>query len=419
MHQQEVFHHLFDNGLTLVGQPMPWLESAAFSIFVPAGCQHDPQAKLGLANFACEMVQRGCGELDSRGYIEALESLGVDYSSACSIYHTRFGGAMKKTELLDAISIFADVIRRPHLPVDQLEDGRAVCIQEIRAIDDDLAQRTMIELRKRHYGDPLGRIAEGDLETVSVIEQADIEQFVSQYYRPNGLILAVAGNFDFHQLRAHVAALFGDWQAKTIAEPQPQAPQHGMHHFPFDSNQTHIAIAFPGIPYSSPEYYKYRAAIGVLSDGMSSRLFREVREKRGLCYTVFASCHSVREQGAVVCYSGTSADRAQQTLDVLIEQLIELGRGVEQSELDRLKVQIRSGLVMQQESCRSRSGSIAADWFHLGRVRSLDEINKTISDLTVESINEFLANNPPRGFDVVTLGPEPLELRDGISATSA
>ena len=145
---------------------------------------------------------------------------------------------------------------------------------------------------------------------------------------------------------------------------------------------------------------------------MSSRLFTEVREKRGLCYTVYATNHMTKDQAGVFCYSGTSAARAQETLDVIVEQLVELGNGIKQSELDRLKIQIRSGLVSQQESCRARANSINSDWFHLGRLRTLDELNQSIASITVEQVNDFLKRNPPSNFSLVTLGSSPLELKE-------
>jgi predicted Zn-dependent peptidase len=183
-----------------------------------------------------------------------------------------------------------------------------------------------------------------------------------------------------------------------------------MYHIPFASHQTHIAVAYPSVSYSHPDYYQARGAVGVLSEGLSSRLFNEIREKRGLCYSVFASCHSTRERGSVLCYASTSADRAQETLDVLIGQLRALSHGVNDDELRRVKVQIRSGLIMQQESCRSRAGSIAGDWFYLRRIQTLEEVSQQINQLTIQSINDYLAANAPYEFDVVSLGPRPLEL---------
>ncbi len=415
--KQQIFHEVLASGLTLVCQPMPWLESAAFSISVPAGCRFDPPTRLGLANFTCEMVQRGCGELSSREFIESLEYLGVNFSSSVSNYSTHFGGAMPAPQLHDALKVYRDVIRAPHLPEDQMEDGRLVCIQELNSLQDDLAGRSMIDLRQRHYGDPDGRIAEGDGSSVMAITIDDIREFHKNRYVPDGMILAVAGAVDWPGLKDHVIELFDGFVGTAPAASVSSEPTHGVHHIPFDSGQTHIAIAYPGVSYNSPDYFRARAATGVMSDGMSSRLFTSVREQRGLCYSVFAYCHTMKQRGSVICYSGTSADRAQETLDVILEELTGLANGIREDELTRLKVQIRSGLVMQQESCGARAGSIAGDWFHLGRVRTLDEINDAVSGLTVESVNGFLRRNPPGKFDVVTLGPEPLKLNSIAAKT--
>ncbi len=409
--QEKIFHHTFDNGLTVVAQPMPWLESAAFSIATPAGFRYDPADKLGLANLVCEMVQRGSGDLSSRGWVEALDMLGVDYSSSVSLYDTHFGGAMQSAQLHDALAIYADVLRRPTLPEAQFEDGRQVCFQEIAALEDDLAQRAILQLRQNIYGSVDGRYSEGSMESVASLTIQDVQDFFKAHYRPNGMIIACAGKIDFDSLKDHVEKLFGDWEPNEISPADNVIATQNYQHIEHESEQTHIALAYPGFTYSAPEFYLNRGAVGVLSGGMSSRLFTEVREKRGLCYSVFASCHTLLDSASVICYSGTSSDRAQETLDVIVEQLQLMADGIHEDELRRLKVQIRSGMIMQQESCRARARSIATDWSHLGRVRLLDEINDTINSLTVDSINEFLREQPPANFNVVTLGPSPLKLK--------
>ena len=148
---------------------------------------------------------------------------------------------------------------------------------------------------------------------------------------------------------------------------------------------------------------------------MSSRLFTEVREKRGLCYAVHASCETVRDRGAVVAYAGTTTDRAQETLDVLVHELLRLREGVGKEELQRLKARIKSQLIMAQESSSARSSQIAWDWYHLDRVRTLDELSSIIDALTCETINQYLVDHPPRDFRVVTLGAKQLEIPRGIS----
>lgn len=417
--KEVILQHTFENGLVLVAQPMPWLESAAFSIAVPAGFRYDPENRLGLANFVCEMVQRGSGDLNSRQWVEALDYLGVDYSSNASLYNTNFGGAMQHAQLHDALKIFADVLRRPRMPADQLEDGRMVCFQEIASLADDLSQRALIRLRANFYGSIDGRICEGDMESVAAITLDEIIEFHQANYRPNGMIIACAGKLEFEALKQHVGELFADWEPRDVQAVESLDPKHGYEHIGHESEQTHIAIAYPSVPYAHEDYYLNRGAVGVLSGGMSSRLFTEVRENRGLCYTVFASCHTLLDKAAVICYSGTTNDRAQETLDVILEELTKLAQGITEDELRRLKVQIRSGMIMQQESCRSRASSIAGDLFHLGRVRLLDEVNELINGLTVDSINHYLAQNPPADFDVVTLGPQPLEYQHGLSKTPA
>lgn len=412
MKQQTILTHQYPNGLTLIGQPMPWLQSAAFALSVPAGSRYDDAEKIGTANFLCEMVQRGCGDYNSRQFVEALQMLGVDFSSSAGNYHTHYGGAMIASELLPTLKITADVLRRPHLPKDQLEDGRMVCLQEIAATADDLPQQAMNRMKARFYGEPDGRDSDGTIDSIQRITLEDLQNFHQRLYQPNGMIIAIAGQFDFDAVVEEVGNLFDDWQSQPFPDVVEAPPETGVEHIAFQSEQTHIVVGFKGCTYADENYYLNRCAIGVLSDGMSSRLFTEVREKRGLCYTVFASNHSVKESAGVFCYSGTTTARAQETLDVIVDQLRHLGDGVTEAELKRLKIQIRSGLVSQQESCRSRANAINSNWFHLGRVRTLDEILENINSMTVNKVNDYLRNHRPADFSLVTLGSEALQLRD-------
>ncbi|MCH2123380.1 MAG: insulinase family protein [Pirellulaceae bacterium] len=416
---ENIFTEHLDNGMTIVAESMDWLESVAFSLLVPAGCSRDAHHLAGLANFSCEMVQRGCGSRDSRQFIEDLDNLGVERSANVSTVHTSFGGAMVADKIYEALAIYCDLIRRPHLPEDQFEDGRLVCLQEIQSAEDDLPQKVMQEVRRRQYGEPFGRPAHGRLDCVQAINGSDVQAFVTENYQPQDCILSVAGKIDWPRLREHIQSLWGDWQPVPLAAIQEQTPLYGYRHFNHDSTQTHLGISYSSVPYPDDDYYQARGAVGVLSDGMSSRLFTEVRENRGLCYTVFASCHSLRNRGCVVCYSGTTTDRAQETLDVMVAELKRLADGIEVGELRRLKARIKSALIMQQESSASRSSSIAADWYFLQRVQTLDEISQKIDVLSCESINEYLRKNPPGDFTVVTLGEQPLEMPVGVSTENA
>ncbi len=412
---QTIYTHRMENGLVLLAESMDWLESAAFSLLVPSGCSRDPENRLGLANFVCEMVQRGCGSRDSHQFVSDLEMLGADTSASVSNAHCSFGGAVPAENLHAAMAIYADVVRRPHLPPEQMEDARLVCLQEIRSIEDELAQKVFQELRLLQYGVPFGRSSPGTVQSVQAISLSDVQRHFESTFHPATAILSVAGRIDWPRLKDHAAELFADWKPLVDEPPEDHPATDKYRHLPHKSTQTHIGVAYESVPYAHPDYFQARAAVGVLSDGMSSRLFTEVRENRGLCYAVHAGCHSLRDRGSVLCYSGTTTERAQETLDVLLAEVVRLSNGIVADELQRLKAKIKSALIMQQESSTSRSGAIAADWYHLRRVQTLDELRGIIDGLTCESVNAYLEANRPRDFRIVTLGARELEAPSAVS----
>ncbi len=410
-----IHSHVFPNGLALVAEPMKSLESAAFTFLVPAGCVYESDGRWGLGSLTCEMSIRGCGPRDSRRFVEDLENLGVERGEGVSNAHASYSGATLARNLTPTLEIFADLLRRPHLPAEQLEPAQLVILQELRAIEDEPGQKVMLELRRHHYPDPWGRSSHGQAAAIEAMKLSDVKDYYAKHFRPNGTILGVAGNIEWQRLKDDVERLFGDWQPGGSGEPLAGASLNRRQHLPHESNQTQIGIAYDGPAYRDPDYFQAWGAVGVLSGGMSSRLFTEVREKRGLCYSVYATTHTLRDRGSVLCYAGTSAERAQETLDVTLGELTRLAEGIEAAELARLKARIKSGLIMQQESSSSRSGSIARDWYHLGRARTLDEVGSLVDALTRESINAYLKKHPPRDFTVVTLGPSPLEVPLAVS----
>ena len=412
---QTIFHHEFANGMVLIAEPMLSLESAAFTLRVPAGTAREPAELGGLCGLTCEQALRGAGQRDNRKLVEDLDNLGLERGESVAEAHTSFSGATLSRNLGPALRIYADIVRRPHLPEDELESGRQAALQELRAVEDEPAQKVMLELKRRHFPDPWGRPSTGSLAGLEAVTNDHIRNFLEPHYQPRGAVLGVAGRIEWNSLCDLVGELFADWAPRsheTQAETEGGKCHDHLHH---ESNQTQIGVAYPSLPYRDPAYFQAWGAVGVLSGGMSSRLFTEVREKRGLCYSVYASHHTLRDRGSVFCYAGTSRERAQETLDVMLAELVRLADGIEQNELDRLKARIKSALIMQQESSSARSSAIARDWYHLGRVRTLDEVGRLVDELTCDSINEYLSQNPPRDFTIVTLGPEPLEVHVGVS----
>ncbi len=410
-----IHHHTFANGLTLVAEPMMWLESVAFTFLVPVGAVYDTAQRGGLSNLTCELALRGCGGRDSRQFVEALEELGVEGAESVGVSHTSFRAATLAGNLIPALALYADLLRDARLPPEEFEQGRHVAIQELRGVEDEPALKVMMELRRSHYPDPWGRPHQGDLAGLQAMTIDDVRHQYARGYRPNGTILGVASHFDWDTVRQIVEELFGDWSAAGPAEPETGPLQQGHKHLEHASHQTQIGIAFPSVPYRHPDYFQAWGAVGVLSSGSSARLFSEVREKRGLCYAVSASLRSLKCRGSVFGYAGTTTERAQQTLDVMLEVIQQLGDGIEAVELDRLKARMKSSLIMAQESSAARSGAIARDWYYLEHARTLDEIGRLVDALTPASINAYLAANRPTDFTVVTLGPHSLEMPRGIS----
>ena len=414
--KQTIFSTTLDNGIVLLGEELPGLESVAIAFHTPAGAVHDGPGCCGLATLSGEMMLRGAGDRSSRQIVDSLEGAGVQWAQSVSTSHASFAGAMVARQLPIALPIYADILRRPLLPDDQWEPARQMVLQNLAGTEDDPAHRAMSALRQLHYPSPWGMPSEGITAEVEGIGLEDVRAFVSANVRPRGTIIAIAGRIHWDAFVQSMEHLFGDW---TAGATQPVVTgQRGPHvrHVQHDSQQTHIALAWPAPPYRSDESYEATAALAVLGGGSSSRLFSEVRERRGLCYSVSAGYHTLRDCAAAVCYSGTSAARAQETLDVMLTEIRRLPGTLEQAELDRVKARAKSALVMQQESSAARAGGIARQWYHLGKVRSLAEELARYDRLSVASIEAWLANHPPHDLSVVSLGREPLEVPHEISA---
>lgn len=397
-----------DNGLTVLVQPMPWLRTAAFAIAVPAGVMDEPEQRGGLAGLLCDMAQRGAGPFSSRDVVTIQDNLGLDHSSGASSALASFGAAMPSDSLADALQLYSEIIRRPHLPADQLDDARLGALHELRAVQDEPTQRVILKLKSMQYGSRAGRPTCGDEDGLRAITIDDVQQFHARRYRPQGAILAVAGQVDVDTVVGQIESLLGGWQGEAPPPPAGDSGQPGYVHLQQDSSQTHIGIGFDAVPMGDPNYYLMRAGVGILSDGMSSRLFDRVREQRGLCYTVSLSAHSLRSRGAVIGYAGTTPQRAQETLDVTLREIGALSEGIEPGELERLKVRVQSNLIMEQESSWSRVSSLISDWYHRGRVVSMRELEQRIESLTPQRIVEYWRQHPPRDYRIVTLGSQAL-----------
>src|SRR5437660_2584262 len=380
---------------------MTHVRSAALNFLVPAGSVYDPPEQRGLASVLSELITRGAGQRDSRALTLALDNLGLDRDESVGAFHIRFWGATLARNLPDALEIYADILRRPHLPADELDAVRALALQDIQGLEDEPRQKVLIELRRRHYPSPLGLDHRGTPEGLARLTPEGIRAHHARYFQPRGCILAVAGSIEWGPLEEQVGRLFGDWQPGEQAELELKRPVGGRTHLPKDTTQTQIAIAYPSVPFGHPDYYAAQGAVNVLSGGMSSRLTTEVREKRGLCYAVWASHQTFKDRASVICYAGTTNERAQETLSVTLRELQRLQDGIEAEEVERVQAGLKSTLIMREESTSARAGALASDWYYLGRVRPIEEIQAAIDSLTPRTIVAHVKKIPPRDFTTV------------------
>jgi predicted Zn-dependent peptidase len=408
---QEIHHHTFANGLTLLAERMEHVRSATLNFLVPAGCVNDPPKHLGIASVLTELIARGAGKRDSRELALALDNLGVDRDESVGGIHVHFWGGTLARSLPDVLDIYADILRRPHFPEDELEPVQALALQDLQGLEDEPRLKLMIELRKHHFPPPLSHDLRGTVEGIESITIDAVRKHYRRLFRPRNTILSVAGNIDWPMLRDQVEKLFGDWNGGEEPEMKLGALSGKNGHVQKETTQTHIGIAYASVPPDHPEFWASQGAVNVLgSGGMSSRLFTEVREKEGLCYAVSASYMSFKDRASIICYAGTTNERAQKTLDVIFRELDRLQKGIDTEEVTRVQAGLKSSLIMQQESTSARARAMAGDWYYLGRVRSFEEIQNAVNSLTPDSILAHLRKYPPKDFTVVTLGPQALKL---------
>ncbi len=397
------------NGMTLVGEPMEQVSSAAMTLLVPVGASHDPSSREGAAMIASEWCLRGAGNRNTRQLNDALDGLGCQHHETVLSEHVRFSAAALGRNLPAMLEIYADILRQPHLADGAFEPCRALARQDLASLEDEPAQKCDLLLRERFYPWPLGRCAYGTDESLAAMTAGAVRQVVTEGFTPTGSILTVAGKVDWHRLCEVVEKSFGDWSGSRRPGLQTQPAPGGAVHLPKPSAQVHIGLAHPAVTMADPHYYAARVAETVLSGGMSSRLFTEVREKRGLVYHVSCHYHSLKGHAGMFTYAAAVPQKGQTTLDVTVNEIRRLGDGIESEELDRAKVQLKSALVMQGESTYARATALASDWYHLGRLRSLRELSDAIDAVSLDDVVAYARAYRPSCFTVLVIGPEALD----------
>jgi predicted Zn-dependent peptidase len=424
MEQENVFlEHRLDSGAQVVGQPMRGVESAAIGILIGTGARDEGTEEFGVSHFVEQMLFRGTEHLDARQLSDKLDDLGISYDSSSGVEMTLVNAVLLGEHVLAAGDLLLDVVRAPAFPSDDLDNVRALLVQERRQREDRPAQRVMELLRQRFYaGSPLSHDVLGTEETIDAMTRDSLVRYWRDRYTPNNLIISVAGSFEWEPFVERLQSLTSGWDGgRGRVDLAPPTPQSGVEVINRQASQENVGFAFPGVPVTHDDYYALALAIQALGGSSNSRLFQEVREKRGLAYAVQARFDGLEKSGMVRVYAGTTAERAHESVEVIVHELQQLTeKGISKDELNLSKTRLKSQLIMRSESTSARMVSNLRNWWFEGRLRSLQEVKERIDAVTVEQVRTIISSlDIMHNLTAVAVGPRTEEeLFGGLLAHS-
>lgn len=403
------FYHQLPNGIEMVGQYMPSLNSITCGIQLDAAVVHEPEGKQGLSHLFEYMLFQGTKRKDARALNEAFESLGAHKGASTGLETALVWAQIVNTKFDATLELLHELLRLPTFPNDELDQMRNIILQEIRRRDDEPMSRILELVRANFYhGTTLGRLQLGTNESVRTLQKHDLQQFWQARYQPNNMLFAIAGKFDWEHVLEKMQALFGNWQGQAASvpaqEPKPATNVAVEHQ---DGKQEHLAMMCPFPNYTDPDYYAAMVLGEVLGGNMASRLFVEVREKRGLVYGVSAGLSGNKQIGALRIYAGTTPEQGHECLEVIVNELRKLGReGITVDELERAKVQLKSENVMRGEGSSARMGAIARSWWYERKLKTIQDMKEAIDAVTQEQVLQVLHRfSPLNPLTVAAIGP--------------
>ncbi|MEM9394945.1 MAG: pitrilysin family protein [Pseudomonadota bacterium] len=375
------------NGFRVVTEAMPGLKSAAVGIWVQAGGRHESAEQNGIAHFLEHMAFKGTARRSTLQIAEAIEDVGGYINAYTSREVTAYYARVLEDDVELAVDVIADILRNPVFDPAEIEVERGVILQEIgQALDtpDDVVFDWLQE--QAFGGQALGRTILGPAERVRSFARDDFFGFVDTHYNPQNMVLAAAGAVDHDALVALAEALFGDMSSRPIAKVDRAEFTCGEARVIKPLEQVHFTLALPGQGYRDKGVYTGQVFATAMGGGMSSRLFQEIREKRGLCYSIFAQAGSWEETGLLTIYAGTSADEIGGLVDITLKELRRSAEDMSEEEVARARAQMKSGLLMGLESPSSRAERLARLVGIWDRVPPLEETLSRIDGVTTAAV---------------------------------
>lgn len=413
---------ILDNGIRLVTERIPTLKSVTIGLWVDVGSRDENPAQAGYSHFIEHMFFKGTATRSATDVSREIDGLGGELNAFTTRETTTFYVKVLDQHLLQALDLLSDLFLRSRLGKKEIEKEKQVIREEIRMVQDDpedLVQDLHTKLMMGRH--PLSRPILGKESTIAQLTRQDLLQYIDAHYRPEKIVIAVAGNFDQAQLEATVARMFGTYGRQNRAVPSKRWPPElcgGMTVKQKPLEQVHLCVGLPGVAAGHKDRYAVYALNSVLGGSVSSRLFQEIREKRGLSYSIYSFLSGYSDGGTITIYAGTQAREMERVLDLVYREIQKLARrGVDATELRRTKDQMKGGLMLSLESSHSRMNKLAKDELTAGTHTTLEDMIQEIDAVTDQQLariaQEFFI---PNRMALTALGPLSSRHEQALSA---
>ncbi len=396
-----------ETGLTVVTDAMPHLETAALGVWAGVGGRDEKPNEHGISHLLEHMAFKGTTTRSSRQIVEEIEAVGGDLNAGTSTETTAYYARVMKADVPLALDVLSDILTNPSFVPDELEREKGVIAQEIGAAQDAPDDVIFEHLNELCYPDqPMGRSLLGTTKTLQRLDRDMLRNYLSTHYRGPDMVVAAAGAVEHARVVADVAARFKSFNGAPAPKPQAAAfGKGGSRIVHRELEQAHLTLALEGVPQTDLSLFSLQVFTNTIGGGMSSRLFQEVREKRGLCYSIYSFHAPYTDTGFFGLYTGTDPADAPEMMEVVVDVINEAVETLTEAEVARAKAQMKAGLLMALESCSSRAEQLARHVLAYGRPQTTDELLARIDAVTLETARNaaraLLAQSRPA---VVALG---------------
>ncbi|ARE41404.1 Mitochondrial processing peptidase-like protein [Rhodovulum sp. P5] len=382
--------HRLSNGFRIVTENMPGLKSAALGIWVMAGGRDERPSENGIAHFLEHMAFKGTDKRTTLQIAEAIEDVGGYINAYTSREMTAYYARVLEADVPLALDVLSDILLNPVFAPEEIEVERGVILQEIGQVLDTPDDVIFDWLQEVAYPEQaIGRTILGPAERVSGFSRDDLFSFIRRHYTPERMILSAAGAVDHAELVRLAEQTFGHMKPSTADKPEPASFTGGERREVKSLEQAHMALAFECPGYRDPGIYTAQIFSTALGGGMSSRLFQELREKRGLCYTVFAQTGAYADTGLITLYAGTSGEQLGDLAELTMAELARAAHDMTPAEVARARAQMKAGLFMGLESPSNRAERLARLVSIWDRIPDIDETVAHIDAVTTGDVREF------------------------------